>query len=75
MPQSQPIITISIPFSLLPEGRFWSVGKIYRVKMVLRQTGMTEDSATFEVHDATAMNKLDRARHEFLLGNRYGYNK
>ena len=72
---SQPIPTIYIPFGLLPEGKFWSIGKIYRVKMILKQTSVTEKGATFEIHDATSMSKLDRARHEFLLGNRYGYNK
>ena len=63
--------TVFIPFEFLPEGKLWTVGKTYRVKMVLKQTGMTEKGATFEILDASSISNLDRARHEFLVGNKY----
>ena len=56
-----------IPFSLLPEGRLWSVGKAYRVKVVLRQTSTSEDGADFEVVDATSLEGGDAERRRFFV--------
>lgn len=62
---------VSLPFGLLPEGRFWSVGNVYRVKLVLKQTGISENDASFEILDASSMSNIDRARHELLKGSTY----
>lgn len=57
---------VSIPFEILPEGRFWKVGQSYRVRVVLRQVTTGEDSATYEVIDATSMESADSSRGKFL---------
>ena len=57
---------IKIPIELLPEARNWSVGKVYRVKMVLRQTGAGENYAEFEVVDATSLENPDKATRFFI---------
>lgn len=48
-----------IPFEILPEAKSWQVGKTYRVKMVLRQTGMDEQGATFDILDASSLDTAD----------------
>ena len=53
---------IYIPFDILPEGRNWTVGKAYRVRLVLKQTGMTEEGAIFDVVDATSLEREDKGR-------------
>ena len=57
---------VHIPFDILPESRNWSVGKAYRVRLVLRQTGSTEDGATFEVVDATSLEPADKGKRYFV---------
>lgn len=52
-----------IPYDVLPEARDWHVGKTYRTKMVMKQTGMNEDGANFEVVDATSLESKDRPRY------------
>ena len=71
MKMENPKPTVNLPFELLPEGRFWVVGKTYRVKLVVRQTGMNEHGADFEILDASPLSQLDRARQELLTGNKY----
>ena len=46
----------------LPESSNWKVGQSYRVRLVLRQTGLQEDGATFEVVDATSLEREDKGR-------------
>lgn len=57
---------ITIPFSMLPEAERWSVGRNYRIKAVLKQVGMHEDSADFEVVDYTSLEPDERAKRAML---------
>ena len=57
---------IYLPFESLEEAKHWEVGQSYVVKMVLRQTSLDENGASFEVVDATSMESKDRARRKFL---------
>ena len=56
---------VHISFDVLPEGRNWQVGKAYRVRLVLRQTEIGEDGATFEVVDATSLEPSDKGKRYF----------
>ena len=58
---------IHLPFDVLPEGKHWEVGQSYRVKLVLRQVGQHEDSADFEVVDATSLEADDKAKRKFMM--------
>ena len=59
----------TITFDQLPEAREWKVGKKYHVQMVLRQMSMNEDSAQFEIIDATSMDgRAERSKH-YLSGD------
>ena len=58
--------TVYIPFEMLPEGQNWTIGKSYRVKLVLKQTGASEDSAQFEIVDATSLEAPDRGMRSFI---------
>ena len=62
-------VTINLPFDLLPEGQRWSVGKVYRVKLVLKQTGVLEDSATFEVVDANSLEAVDKSKSRYFTSD------
>jgi len=53
---------IYLPFEMLPEGKDWKVGKAYRVKLVLKQSGMQEEGANFEVVDATSLEPNEKGR-------------
>lgn len=64
--------TIYIPFEYLPEGKDWKVGGTYRVKMVLKQRSMDEDSATFEIIDATSL-EGDRKKKPVLSSDTGSY--
>lgn len=57
--------TLFLPFEILPEGRHWKMNNAYRVKLVLRQVGLREDGATFEVVDATSLETSDRSKRAF----------
>ena len=57
---------ITIPFELLPEGKFWKVGQTYRVRMVLKQVATGEQDATYEVIDATSLEASDAGATRFL---------
>jgi hypothetical protein len=59
-------MTITIPTEKLPEIRTWRVGKTYRVKLVLKQVAMEENSGTFEIIDATSLEPVDKANQAFL---------
>ena len=58
--------TINLPFDVLPESRDWTVGKAYRVRVVLRQTGVGEEGADFEVVDATSLEPGDKGRRYYV---------
>lgn len=60
---------VHISFDHLPEARDWKVGKKYHVKMVLKQVGMNEDGAEFEVVDATSMEDRAHKVKRFLSGD------
>ena len=53
----------------LPESRNWQVGKSYRVRLVLRQTGLQEEGATFDVVDATSPEREDKGRRYYTSEN------
>lgn len=55
-----------VPFEKLPESRDWRVGQTYRAKMVLKQTGLDDYGANFDVVDATSLEPNDRANQHFL---------
>lgn len=55
-----------VPFDVLPEAREWKVGKVYRTKMVLKQVGMDENGANFEVIDATSLETRDIHKRYYL---------
>lgn len=57
---------VSIPFEILPEGKFWKVGQSYRVRVVLRQTSTGEDGASYELVDATSMESADSSKGKYL---------
>ena len=57
---------VSIPFSLLPEGRYWKVGQTYRAKLVLRQVGTGEQDAMYEIVDASSLEVGDASKSRFL---------
>ena len=57
---------VSIPFTLLPEGRYWKVGQTYRAKLVLRQVSTGEEDATYEVVDASSLEVGDASKGKFL---------
>ena len=57
---------IIIPFDVLPEAKQWKVSKKYKVNLVLQQTGMDEDGATFAILDAKSLEPTDEQRRKFL---------
>lgn len=63
-PEEKPIV--HIPFDILPEGQHWQVGKSYRVRLVLRQTGTYEKGAMYEIVDATSLEPADKGRRYFM---------
>ena len=60
---------IFVPFDKLPEGRNWQVGQSYRVRLVLRQVGIEENGATYEVVDATSLEREDKGRRYYTSEN------
>ena len=54
--------TVFIPYDKLPEGRNWKVGQTYRVRVVLKQVSMQEEGATYDVVDATSLEREDKGR-------------
>ena len=67
----EPKQIIEIPFEVLPESRHWTVGKAYRVKVVLRQTGVSESGALFELVDANSMEPNDAGKRKYLTEGGY----
>ena len=63
---------IHLNYETLPEAHSWNVGKNYRVKLVLRQTGSSENGADFEVVDATSLEDSDKG-HRFFLSEGGSY--
>jgi hypothetical protein len=57
---------IFLPYEVLPDAKEWRVGKNYRTKMVVKQTGMSEQGANFNVVDATSLELRDKAKAHFL---------
>ncbi len=57
---------VYIPFSILPEGRKWTIGKTYRVRLVLKQRSIDETGASFEVEDAMSLEHKDKGERYFL---------
>lgn len=66
-------IPINIPFTELPEGKDWEVGKVYRVKLTLKQTAKTENGADFTIVDANSMEMPDRLKSRFLTSTEGSY--
>ena len=60
---------IFISFDKLPEGRSWKLGMSYRVRLVLRQVGTEETGATYEVVDATSLEREDKGRRYYTSEN------
>ena len=60
-----------VPYEVLPESRDWRVGKTYRTKMVMKQTGMNEHGANFDVVDATSLEPAGRTRYFLSDGGSY----
>lgn len=58
---------ITITHDKLPDSKDWKVGETYRVKMVLKQVASREDSAEFEIVDASSLEPNDKAKRKFLL--------
>lgn len=56
----------TIPFDVLPEAKTWAIGKAYRVRVVLRQTGSTEEGAQFEIVDAKSLEPEDKGRRYYI---------
>lgn len=71
IPVNEPKPTITIPFELLPEAKFWGVGHDYRVKNVVRLVGLSEKDATFELIDASSLSHQDKLKRSFMSGNTY----
>lgn len=65
---------IYIPKDILPALADWKIGNTYRVKLVLKQTSMDEDGASFKIVDATSMELTDKAN-EFFLSEGGSYKK
>ena len=63
---------IYIPFDELAEGRNWKIGQIYRIKAVLRQVGADEDGATYQIVDATSLERDGKRRFFNSDGGSYG---
>ena len=61
--------TIFISYDHLPEGKNWRVGQSYRVRLVLKQVRMEENGATYEVVDATSLEREDKGRRYFMSEN------
>lgn len=53
---------VYIPFSLLPESRQWHISKAYRVRVILRQTSLSESGANFEIIDTLSLEPSDKGR-------------
>lgn len=58
--------TVYIPFSELPESQRWAIDKVYRVKMVLKQTSLSQEGANFEIVDATSLEPEDKGKRVYL---------
>ena len=61
-------MSMLITYDQLPEARDWKVGKKYHVKLVLKQVGMSEKGAEFDVVDATSMESRGERVKKFLSG-------
>lgn len=57
--ETKPVV--HIPLSLLPEAKQWTVGRKYRVRLVLQQASLSETDASFEVIDAVSLEIRDKA--------------
>ena len=55
MPHLEEKPILYLPFGLLPEAKDWRVGQVYRVKLVIKQRSLDEDSASFEIVDASSL--------------------
>lgn len=64
---------VVIPFDMLPEAKSWDNGKVYRVKLVLRQTGSSESGATFDVVDASSLEMRDKSARAYMLSDGGSY--
>lgn len=60
---------IELGFDKLPEAKDWKVGDTYRVRMVLKQTSLNSQSATFEIVDASSLEAVDKAKSNILLSD------
>ena len=61
--------TVFISHDHLPESKNWKIGQSYRVRLVLKQTSSTENGATFEVVDATSLEREDKGRRYYTSEN------
>lgn len=52
-----------ISYEVLPEGKDWSVGHTYRMKLVAKQVGNDENGTYFEIVDATSLEPTARQRY------------
>ena len=57
---------IYIPYSDLEDAKHWSVGKSYRIKMVIKQVASEEKGASFEIVDANSLEPDDKGNRFFL---------
>lgn len=55
-------VSVYLPFSILPESKDWSIGQSYRVKLVLKQSSLSEDGANFTIVDASSMDPINRGK-------------
>ena len=62
---------VRIPFSILHDSRFWKIGKVYRVKLVLKQISQDEEAATFELADASSLETAEKSQRYFLTDGGY----
>lgn len=60
---------IFVSFDKLPEGRNWKLGQSYRVRLVLKQVGLEEEGSTYEVVDATSLEREDKGRRYYTSEN------
>ena len=60
-----------ISFELLPEARDWKVGKVYRARLVLRQTNLDENGASFEILDAASLESDDKGKRRLTTDGGY----
>lgn len=58
--------SIFVPFDKLPEAKNWQMGSNYRTRFLLKQTGLSEQGATFDVVDASSLELRDKANEAFM---------